>query len=900
MLRKAIFLTIEVCAMSVFGRLPDVDEINLPGEWSGHLQDVWYDGGDCIYWAQTRSILKTDLSGRILARKDVEDHHAGLEVRNGRLYVAVCPMQGKTKGRTTPECRVTVGEYDAETLDLVKMHVTDINDRSGSLCILDDGTFLVGCLRPPDISPSQVRFHHLDKDFRLIKSYILDNVNVKLGIEVLKRHKGFTYVVPYGMCLKLDGDFKEVARYKYGGAKGLVFDGDDVWIGVGLKNKATNRHASKLVRCKNLPAGFKSGGGTSAGGSFVMDFAGGIGNCRTVNYENLLSVGVETVEGERAFVAKNVDSKKRDVSWGVESEAFAVKEGAEYVVKVRAMGDIKMKNPRPLPCVKWLDAEGKPLEVSNALGVTVPASTAFGFETSPSEWRESIGKGVVPEGAKMAKIYIGADKPDLAHGQRMCISRVEYVERRPGVEWAFGDLEPPEVEQLTPSPNEDLRTSVSFRINDASGIDRAKFRCLLDGADVTERVEWKGDVATYRHTSDWERKSIHEFTLECADSKGNRCEESRFMAFFPRRSSHDRAQLRDDGVILINGKPVFPVSVSGLTPCPYNGRDLDKAVRELRDNHFSIISTGLVKGINGGKWDELADQIVAACEKYGMKTWPHAASQYLAWPERSQKIRMNVVEGRGLSRTFGWNIGDDTSDHRTPEEVKRDSLLIKAIDGDCLTLSSDSASIPGRVAPFAPYVDIFKCELYPIRSETPQAKELPLLQKDIRIAYGDTVRGGAKAPCVVALLQSFKGWTYWKRYPTYEELRAMTFLAIANRARGVAYYTYFSGNGFGAASTPETFAELCRVSGEVAALEPHLVTRDAKRQPEVEVTSGPKSVEFGFPPVTCLLKESGLLVAVNIAPEPVAVRITLPDGRTFDETLPRNGMSVRECRGGVR
>ena len=227
-------------------------------------------------------------------------------------------------------------------------------------------------------------------------------------------------------------------------------------------------------------------------------------------------------------------------------------------------------------------------------------------------------------------------------------------------------------------------------------------------------------------------------------------------------------------------------------------------------------------------------------------------------------------------------------------------MLIKAIDGDCLTLSSDSASIPGRVSPFAPYVDIFKCELYPIRSETPQAKELPLLQKDIRIAYGDTVRGGAKAPCIVALLQSFKGWTFWKRYPTYEELRAMTFLSIANRARGIAYYTYFSGNGFGAASTPETFAELCRVSGEVAALEPHLVTRDAKAQPKVEVVDGPKEVPFGFPPVTCLLKESGLLVAVNIAPEPVAVRITLPDGRTFDETLPRNGVSVRECRGGVQ
>ena len=63
MLRKAIFLTIVICAAAVFGRLPDVDEITLPGEWSGHLQDVWYDGGNCLYWAQTKSLLKTDFSG---------------------------------------------------------------------------------------------------------------------------------------------------------------------------------------------------------------------------------------------------------------------------------------------------------------------------------------------------------------------------------------------------------------------------------------------------------------------------------------------------------------------------------------------------------------------------------------------------------------------------------------------------------------------------------------------------------------------------------------------------------------------------------------------------------------------------------------------------------------------
>jgi hypothetical protein len=242
---------------AAYGAMPDVDEIKLEGEYPGHLQDVWFDG-ESLYWAHTTKLLKTDLAGRIVAKADVNEHHAGLEVRDGKVYVAVCVLQGKTGGKTLPDSRVTVNVYDAKTLKLLEENVTDINDRSGSLSILDDGTFLVGCLRPPDITKTQVRFHHLDRNYKLIKSYVLDNVPVQLGIETIKRRAGHFYLNHYaagGLCIKLDRDFNEVARYKVDGTCGLVFDGDSIWIGKTRRTADGKRWASSLKRVKP-PKGF--------------------------------------------------------------------------------------------------------------------------------------------------------------------------------------------------------------------------------------------------------------------------------------------------------------------------------------------------------------------------------------------------------------------------------------------------------------------------------------------------------------------------------------------------------------------------------------------------------------------------------------------------------------------
>ena len=254
-MKNLLWIALGLMAVAARAALPDVEDIALEGEYPGHLQDVWYDGKDTLYWAHTEDLLKTDLTGKILRHAKVEGHHAGIELKDGKLYIAVCVMQNKTKGKTTPDCRVTVGEYDAETLDLVKMHVTDIPDRAGSLAILPDGTFVVGCLRPQDIEKTQVRFHHLDRDFKLIKSYVVDNVPVKLGIEVIKRKGDFLYLNMYGKpgTVKLDKDFKEVWRGDLDGSCGLVFDGDAIWVGKTKRFPVEGKrhvYRSKLVRRK--------------------------------------------------------------------------------------------------------------------------------------------------------------------------------------------------------------------------------------------------------------------------------------------------------------------------------------------------------------------------------------------------------------------------------------------------------------------------------------------------------------------------------------------------------------------------------------------------------------------------------------------------------------------------
>ena len=219
------------CVTGAVARLPDVVELE-PGKYGGHLQDVTRDG-EFLYWAHTRTILKTDLSGKVLASVRDPDHNAGCQVRDGKLYVAVCTRGGVIRPEDREKYKLQINVYDAGDLRLIEKRVIEnASDRAGSLAILPDGSFIIGCLRPPDVRADQVRFYHLSPEFKVLSRHEIGDMPIPLGIEVIKYHRGDLWLFSYGgKTIRLDAaTFAEKGRYDgLKGALGAVFDGDGFW-----------------------------------------------------------------------------------------------------------------------------------------------------------------------------------------------------------------------------------------------------------------------------------------------------------------------------------------------------------------------------------------------------------------------------------------------------------------------------------------------------------------------------------------------------------------------------------------------------------------------------------------------------------------------------------------------
>ena len=626
-------------------------------------------------------------------------------------------------------------------------------------------------------------------------------------------------------------------------------------------------------------------------GDIVFDFKN-IDGFAFTNYQNRLTMETRDYAGEYALLFKNENFARCDTYWSVTTPRFPVCNGKKYAVKVRTKSDIQLKSTMPSSAVLWYSADGRELLAQDALGQDSPVVTPMHIRTSKTAYRDFVVSEIVPDGAAFAKVRLCADYPNMDSGQSIAISRIEYAEKEDAQEWEYDDIAPPKVERITPSPCQNFSSPVSFRISDPSGVDRVSVS--LDGTDVTARVVFSGNVATYTPQTPWEEDSIHEFEFAVEDKLGNDNLVSRFICFTKGKVAHEKVMLRDDGMIMCDGTPFFPIGIYSVWPRPFNGNSISRAVKELSAAGFNLLST------YAGVGSDVRRELVASCEREGIKV------NLGPGPCNSSKKRLKIIgrtvfEGRSKPSTFSWCIGDDTSRHRMPDDVAIDNELIHAVDPDALTDHADASDISGPLARFASYTDFFCGENYPIRSASPEEVELPKVQRAIRVGYGDLRMGGAAIPCVIPILQAFSGWSSWKRYPSEEEIRAMTFLAIACRARGVCYYTYAPSKpnpmNCGVISTPERFAAITRITREVSRLSPQLVLRDAAVQPEVRILEGPDKASYGFPSITALMKENGLLIAVNISPDPVKAVLSLPDGRRQKLSLARNGVFVGKFGG---
>lgn len=195
-----------------------VRPVKCDGTYSGHLQGICYDGGEAIFWSFTKSLVKTDLDGRVLADISVPTHHGDLCYHNGRVYVAV--NFGEFNRPTGADSWVYV--YDAASLALLERHeVPELVHGAGGIAYHDGSFLVVGGL------PSGVEENYLykyDDQFQFLKRHVLASGPTLLGIQTATFADGHWWFGCYGgrgVLLKVTPDWQLVGKTQFECAMGI-------------------------------------------------------------------------------------------------------------------------------------------------------------------------------------------------------------------------------------------------------------------------------------------------------------------------------------------------------------------------------------------------------------------------------------------------------------------------------------------------------------------------------------------------------------------------------------------------------------------------------------------------------------------------------------------------------
>ena len=204
-----------------------LEEIVCEGAYDGHLQGTDAVGTN-IWWSFTKTLVRTDLSGRILASRYVAHHHGDLCVKGDLVYVAVNIGRFNSENRGV-SCVIA---YDAMSLDAVKMWTVDQPHGAGGMTWKGDRFYVVGGLPP---THEQNYVYEYDSDFNLLKRHAFDTGFTWMGIQTAAYLDGEFLFGIYGDfanpegILRCPSDLSSFRRYVGDGSIGFAKIGGKIY-----------------------------------------------------------------------------------------------------------------------------------------------------------------------------------------------------------------------------------------------------------------------------------------------------------------------------------------------------------------------------------------------------------------------------------------------------------------------------------------------------------------------------------------------------------------------------------------------------------------------------------------------------------------------------------------------
>lgn len=279
------------------------------------------------------------------------------------------------------------------------------------------------------------------------------------------------------------------------------------------------------------------------------------------------------------------------------------------------------------------------------------------------------------------------------------------------------------------------------------------------------------------------------------------------------------------GVAQVDGEPFFPIGIFTY--------HLDDAVmQQIREKRFNTI----IHGFEQHQLDRIHAEGLKAIV-YPRGEWLEAAKEHPA--------------------LLAWYLADEPEGHgQTPAEMEEAYHELKARDphhpiGLCHFLYE-------AIEQYKDAADFTMSDVYPVTAN----RDVPLRNVGIHIWRAHTVHGGRHWP-VWAYIQVFGGpdtdGGKWAQ-PTPQEVRAMTFMALAQGATGILYFSYWP-------KAPATWSSVGELNRDLHRLVPWLASPGEEMAahcslPE-DVWVRARRVEGG----------GGILLAVNLTPEVVEAEI---------------------------
>jgi hypothetical protein len=280
------------------------------------------------------------------------------------------------------------------------------------------------------------------------------------------------------------------------------------------------------------------------------------------------------------------------------------------------------------------------------------------------------------------------------------------------------------------------------------------------------------------------------------------------------RSAGTKTTFDDQGVIQVNGKPFFPIGIWVYDINP-------TVMHECNERRFNTI---VGNGFGPGAMDQIAAQ--------GMMAIPFSTNEFL---EKSINHPALLL----------WYLTDEPEGHNMdPAALKVEYDRVKKLDAnhpfgiDMYLLAAISKYKEGN--------DYTMTDVYPVTKN----RDVPLRNVGIHMDEARRVHGATWPH--LAFIQTFGGPNTdggkWAQ-PTPAEVRCMTFIALAHRANGILYFSYWP-------QAPETWQSIGQLNRDLYKIVPWLI---APKGVEIPAKSSNAAIEMRARKIG----DTWLVIAVN-------------------------------------